>query len=170
MATRKTKGKTPSQVPAWLWLTTGTLLGALVMFLMQLTKLDPEESRAIQRQTIMASNEFKETRFEFYKLLKESEVKVPERKEAFKPKPKENVHYLLQVASFKSISDAEEARAELVLLNFNARIEKADVRKGETWHRVLVGPFETRSTLQKARSTLLSNRYEALTLTRKLGG
>src|SRR5690606_34699406 len=108
MATRKTKAQPPSQVPAWLWLTTGTLLGALVMFLMQLTKLDPEESRAIQRQTIMASNEFKETRFEFYNLLKESEVKVPERKEEFKPKPKENVHYLLQVASFKNITDAEE--------------------------------------------------------------
>lgn len=166
---RKRKAQPQSRVPPWLWLATGTLLGSLVMFLLQLTKLEPEESRKLQNKTILASNELKETRFEFYNLLRDSEVVVPELKDTFKPKPRENVEYHLQVASFRQLADAEQTRAELVLLNLDARIEKADSSRGETWHRILIGPFKSRSQLAKARSTLLSNRYEAMLLTRKPG-
>ena len=71
---------------------------------------------------------------------------------------------MLQVASFKNNSDAERVRAELILLNLNASIETATVSNGKTWHRIIVGPFTNRSKLSKARSTLISNRYEALVL------
>ena len=71
------------------------------------------------------------------------------------------------MASFKSKNDAEHLRAQLILLNLTAQTERAKVRNGGVWHRVLVGPFTSRSKLAKARSTLLSNNHEALVLKRK---
>ncbi|MFT5084484.1 MAG: cell division protein FtsN, partial [Lentisphaeria bacterium] len=76
--------------------------------------------------------------------------------------------FILQVASFKSLKDAERVRAELILLNLEAKTETAKVRNGETWHRVLVGPFESHSKLSKARNMLLTNRYEALVLKKQI--
>jgi Cell division protein len=74
--------------------------------------------------------------------------------------------YILQVASFKNADDAEQLKVELILLNLEAQIEKARIRNGETWHRVLVGPFLSRSQRETARATLVANRYEALVLKR----
>ncbi len=72
------------------------------------------------------------------------------------------------MGSFKQIKDAERVRAELILLNLDARVEAAKGRGSDTWHRVLVGPFQNRSKLAKARSTLVSNRFDTLLLKRKI--
>lgn len=165
-----------SKIPGWVWLFTGTILGAFIMFLMRLSELQPgspytgdQSTDTGSRANATSSDDRTEPRFDFYKLLRETEVPVLNKKEAPTPAPN-NSEYLLQVASFKAMSDAEQVRAELTLLNLSARIEAANVNSGETWHRVIVGPFESRSQLAKARNTLLSNRYEAMTLTRKKSG
>jgi cell division protein FtsN len=54
-------------------------------------------------------------------------------------------------------------------MNLNTQIEKVTVRNGEVWHRVLVGPFQNRSKLAQARSTLVSNDINPLLLKRKAG-
>lgn len=168
----KYTASTQSRVPGWIWLLTGTLLGALIMFLMRLTELQPQ--RPSSDTAVSATKDVEENqspRFEFYRLLRDSEVTVPERVERQPTfEPKEDVEYVLQVASFRTLADAEQVRAELTLLNLNARVEQADVNQGETWHRVMVGPFSSRSHLASARSTLMSNRYEALLLTRRNPG
>lgn len=164
---------TESRVPGWIWLLTGTLLGALIMFLMRLSELQPPgQPHASGKLTeVKDAIENKTPSFEFYRLLRDSEVTVPERPDRQPSiQPKENVSYVLQVASFRSLADAEQVRAELTLLNLAARVERADGSQGETWHRVMVGPFDSRSQLANARNTLLSNRYEALLLTRRNPG
>lgn len=166
--TNKSKNSQNARVPGWIWLLTGTLLGALIMFLMRLTELEPPMDKA-SRPITTTAEDTQEPRFEFYRMLRDAEVPVLRRDPPPSTTP-ENVEYLLQVASFRAPSDAEQVRAELTLLNLAARVEAANVNQGGTWHRVIVGPFDSRAQLARARDTLLSNRYEALLLQRKPSG
>ncbi|WP_045857368.1 SPOR domain-containing protein [Teredinibacter purpureus] len=167
------------RVPAWVWLFTGCILGAFIMFLMRLSEMDPIQK--IGRKPSPSSSESPKTdiktpatpRFVFYDILKENDVTIPDfMKESpleiapETPSVASEEEYILQVASFKNPKDAEQLQVQLILLNLEAHIEKARIRNGETWHRVLVGPFESRSQREKARSTLVSNQYEALVLKR----
>lgn len=105
-------------------------------------------------------------RFDFYHMLKENEVPVGGTggQEAAATELKPLRTFILQVASFKTAQDAEQVKVELILMNLEARTEEVTVRNGEIWHRVLVGPFESRSKLAKARSTLISNGHQALVM------
>ncbi|VUD40745.1 Cell division protein FtsN [Thalassocella blandensis] len=163
-----------TRVPAWVWLFTGTVLGAFIMFLVHLSEVNTKvtDTTASSGKEVKTEDKPKQSpRFDFYDLLKETQVSVPETsqeiKKAVEQKPAENTEFILQVASFKSQEDAERLRAELILLNLEAKTEQAKIRNGETWHRVLVGPFTSHSKLAKARSTLLSNNHEALVLKRR---
>jgi len=164
-----------SQAPAWVWLFTGMVLGAFIMFLVYLSGLTPEnvqpatthsgEDAAVQTE----ENSIPKPYFGFYELLKENEIKVNEAtQEHYQGKAKDPVEYTLQVGSFKSAQQADRVRAELLLLNLSARAETVKKRNGEVWHRVLVGPFSNHSKMQKVRSTLVSNNLEAFLFTRKV--
>lgn len=161
---------TNSKVPGWLWLLAGVLLGALVMFLMRLSEIDPSISYLDVLDKPQSSEPDTEAgkghRFDFYKLLRDTEVPVTATPAT--PSAKElNTEYLLQVASFQSAADADSVRAELVILNLDAWVEKSQAQSGTVWHRVIVGPFQNRSAMANAKSKLLSNRYEALMLKRQ---
>ncbi len=157
-------------MPAWVWLFTGAVLGAFIMFLMRLSDVQNDDvsdnSNIGEKQE---SGNTQKPRFDFYDLLKETHIPVTEEPnsnaQSSAPSQAEQ-EFLLQVASFKSHDDADRLRAELILLNLSAQTEQAKIRNGETWHRVIVGPFSSRSKLAKARSILLANRYEALVLKR----
>ncbi len=156
-----------SKVPGWVWLFTGTILGAFITFLMRLSELQPATPsiRPQPSATSAAENSKTPDKYDFYKILRDTEVPVTTTpQETVRPRVQENVDHFLQVASFRSAADAEQVRAELTLLNLTARIEQSPAKD---WHRVIVGPFSSRSQLAKARDTLLSNRYEAMQLTRK---
>ncbi len=159
----------PARIPAWVWLFTGAILGAFIMFLLHLSEVSPRDT-SIESQK-PGQTEKQKPRFDFYELLKESDIPIlTESEPDTNEQPQQNgpeVEYLLQVASFKSEDDAEQLRAQLLLLNLSAYTENAKIRNGETWHRVLVGPFRSKSKLSKARSTLLSNHHEALVLKRQ---
>lgn len=162
-----------SQVPGWVWLFTGTLLGAFIMFLAYLAGIAPQSSPppiAVEAQPEQTKPQVPKPRFDFYQLLKESEVEVKEPSKAQREaaeKIAEKQEYILQVGSFRKDSDADRLRAQLILLNLEATVEKVIVRSGETWFRVLVGPYSDHSKMERARSTLASNRINALLLKRK---
>ncbi|MFL0804991.1 MAG: SPOR domain-containing protein [Agarilytica sp.] len=162
--------KESARIPAWVWLFTGAILGAFVMFLLHLSEVSPQDT-SYKDQKPIQQIEKQKPRFDFYELLKESDIPILTESESdANEQPTQSgpeVEYLLQVASFKSKEDAEQLRAQLLLLNLTAYTENAKIRNGETWHRVLVGPFKSKSKLSKARSTLLSNHHEALVLKRQ---
>lgn len=169
-ATRRVES---SKVPAWVWLFTGAVLGAFIMFLMRLSEISPEQDASPPATEEVAKEPTQKPRFDFYDLLKESYVPTetkaePETGTSVTTSPGQE--FILQVASFRSQEDADQLRAQLILLNLEAYTENAKIRNGETWHRVLVGPFSSKSKLAKARSVLLSNRHEALVLKRKRQG
>ncbi|WP_054113530.1 SPOR domain-containing protein [Marinagarivorans algicola] len=111
-----------------------------------------------------AQNQEQKPRFDFYHMLKENEVPVAQggSKAEVTGQAKSPRIFILQVASFKAETDAEQLKVELILMNLEARSEKVTVRNGEVWYRVLVGPFDSRSKLAKARASLISNGHQAL--------
>ena len=126
-------------------------------------------------------------RFDFYTLLKESEVFVPEveepplvkasqptdsakRKDDEEKVPAEKsspYEFILQTGSFRARGDADSLRARLLLLNLKATIESAGTKPGEVWHRVMVGPFTSQETLARARTTLQQNGVDSILVKRK---
>lgn len=170
------KRRVEPRVPAWVWLFTGAVLGAFIMFLMRLADMAPtateEKQKVNKASTAKTQPSEQKPRFDFYDLLKEANVPTPRPSPASQgDKPTTQApetEYVLQVASFKSKEDAEALRAQLILLNLEATVQDATVRNGETWYRVLAGPYQSRSRMSKARSTLISNKYEALVLKRQI--
>lgn len=180
-----------SQVPGWVWLFTGSVLGAFAMFLVYLAGITPQPSRLEATLNEVVTNakggdtgddETPRPRFDFYQLLKESEVVVeseppPRTRDqrdssptAVAPQPEEKIEYVLQVGSFKRPEDADRLRAQLILLNLDARIETVKLRNAEVWHRVLVGPFPNQASVTRARVTLANNEIESLLLKRNAEG
>lgn len=77
-----------------------------------------------------------------------------------KPTPATS-QFFLQAGSFRRREEAESARARLSLLGERARIEAGNVR-GETYHRVITGPYANRQQLEKAQKQLASNGFPKL--------
>lgn len=124
-------------------------------------------AKSIEKKTQESvKNQEQKPRFDFYHMLKENEVPVAHNgsKAERVNKTKPPRIFILQVASFKTAKDAEQLKVELILMNLEARSETVTVRNGEVWHRVLVGPFDSRSKLAKARSSLISNGHQALVM------
>lgn len=169
--------KTTRQIPGWLWLLTGMIVGAFVMFIVHLSELKktqtaPTETASEPTPSAQKKDEKEEKVFtpvfEFYESLKKDQVEIPD----YAPPKEEDIQitheFFLQVASFRRESDAESARARLILMNLNANIEPSKLQSGATTYRVIVGPYTSKSKLAKARQTLVSNGFEYLTLKREI--
>jgi cell division protein FtsN len=64
--------------------------------------------------------------------------------------------YYLQAGAFRELSDAENTRAKLALLGFEAAISDRANDSG-TLHRVRIGPYSHVETMNKARAKLLDS-------------
>lgn len=118
------------------------------------------------------------TKFDFYTLLPEREVIVPNEREAIKPadkpktapgqatpaEPEESL--FLQVGSFRAAQEADRRRAQIILLGLEAKVESVQAN-GDTWYRVQAGPFTSRDKLSKARNQLSAEGIESLLLKQK---
>ncbi|KAB7623985.1 SPOR domain-containing protein [Alkalilimnicola sp. S0819] len=178
-------------LPGWLWLFTGLAIGLFAALLVHLYHLEQEPQRlfvqpgkAGRAPTGQAGGEPpaqqppSRPRFEFYKLLPEQEVVVPEERTAETPRSapprsraqpaKAGGNYLLQAGSFQKQEDAERLRANLALLGVEARIQRVRLASGETWHRVRIGPYRDNGRLNTARQRLQENGIETILL--KQGG
>ena len=165
------RNQAPTQSPRWLWLLSGFLLGILLMVLIQLWKTPQQDiSQAIDEVIGTSPAKGQKPQFEFYDQLRDAEIVVPDSPPDALRKPGgekgQDEVFILQAGSFKNFKDADSLRVSLLLLNLNAQVEKTHSSKGGTWHRVLVGPFQSSSKLAHARSTLLQNGIDNLVLKR----
>ncbi len=64
--------------------------------------------------------------------------------------------YLIQVGAFKAPEDAEQMRARMAILGFEAKVSEAD-RDGVTLHRVRLGPYGSIEELNKAKVRVSEN-------------
>ena len=104
-------------------------------------------------------------RFEFPDMLRNAEVLVPYVEEYLQPDaPVEtDTDYMLQAGAFRDAADADRRRAAILLLYLEARTLRVS-RQGETWHRVLVGPFPGRDRVRDAQLKLLEEDIDSIVL------
>jgi cell division protein FtsN len=99
-------------------------------------------------------------RFEFYKVLTdkpETGAAAPaEKVGAVEPKPKPVAQYL-QVGSFANADDAENFKAKLALLGFEAAIQTVTIPDKGIRHRVRLGPYKNPDEMGRTRTTLKQN-------------
>ncbi len=168
-------------LPNWGWLLTGLAIGLFIAFLAGLAP-SAIDVRTVADRLATAGQEAEQNSksepvFDFYTLLPESEVTVsvagepvtgapavknPQQKSTTSPSiPKQ---YLLQAGSFRSFKDAERLRARLLLEGYMPKVEKVTVGSGETWHRVQLGPFSDRATIENMQQVLASQNVDTLLL------
>jgi cell division protein FtsN len=102
----------------------------------------PEPRRASAERAAPAQN-----RFDFYEILPQFEVVVPEdpappRTGAAAPRRAEAPgSYLLQAGSFSAAADADRMKANLALLGFESHVQRVTLDGGDVFNRVRIGPI-----------------------------
>jgi len=109
-------------------------------------------------------------RYDFFTVLPEMEVVVPEQELSQRSAPENAVaatdtadSYLLQVGSFKSASDADQMKAQLALTGVEASVQSVKVNDA-TWYRVRVGPVQGARQADELRRRLQDNGIESLVM------
>ena len=165
---RYTRQQAPSEKsyrPAFL---SGLVIGALIMYFFPLINESTRSDTAAAVTDIVGKADLKELKFDFYTLLKETEILVPDGQDSGNTaEPEQNAIYVLQAGSFKNARDAENLKVELLLMNLSAERESVKSKNGDIWHRVLVGPFTDTSKMASARAKLAENNIDSLKLKRK---
>lgn len=183
------KGSKP--VPSWIWLVAGILLGLgiAVMLLAKGYFPQPKQDKPIAGsqtppavsetpiadEVSPASQEPESPRYDFFTVLPEMEVVVPDQELSEQATPRNNgvqedanQEYLLQVGSFQSASDAEQMKARLALLGIFANVQAVTVND-KTWHRVRVGPVEGARKADEMRRQLQDSGIDTLVMKNPAG-
>jgi len=75
--------------------------------------------------------------------------------------------HFLQVGSFAAASDADNRKAKLALLGFEAMVRAVQVPEKGTVHRVIVGPFATPAEMEEAKAELTANNFASSLLSKQ---
>lgn len=182
--------------PPWLSFASGLAIGLFVAFVVFLQHSKPpaaEASRPTAARTetraaapaaqpapespepeTVAEPPPPKPRFDFYTILPEMEVKVPEWQPGNPPKGEapqlEPGAYVLQVGSFQRFEEADRAKANLALRGISAEIQPVDLNVQGTWYRVRIGPLRDLSEVQTMRTRLTENGMDFMLLKIKEGG
>ena len=189
-------------LPGWAMLTIGLIIGLFVAFLVYLDDLQRPPSAAVEP----AAEDGRESgepvaggdgsdgavdkpKFEFYSILPELEVVVPDEpiaeprdKEAAseatgeegepsapETEPQQAGTFYLQAGSFQKADQADRMKARIALIGLDVRIQNVEIN-GERWHRVRVGPYDDREALRSAQKRLRDNDIDYLVLREKSSG
>ena len=106
------------------------------------------------------------TRFDFYDLLPNFEVVIPEqerdvRVESSSQAIEEPGLYVLQAGSFHQYEDADRRRATLALQGIQSKIQRVSI-DDKTFHRVRIGPYDDLNELNVVRSRLRDAQIDVL--------
>lgn len=172
-STRKPVAKGKARTMGWQLYIAGLLSGVFLSFLLYLGTLPPASDGALlptAENQAPAKSEPPKPRFDFYTLLPEQSVEraVAPADTAAPQSAKPVEFYLLQAGSFKQREDADRRRAELLLLGLEPNIEETNGDNGR-WFRVYLGPFQSRTKLNKARGLTAAQNIDTLLLKRRSG-
>ena len=117
-----------------------------------------------------------EKRFSFYEILPGKEEVIDPKKAIEAAKQEARVEpakpgdaapaaaketYFLQAGAFGSPGDADNQKAKLALMGFEAKVESVDIEGKGTMHRVRLGPYGRLDDINRVRATLTQNGVEA---------
>lgn len=194
------KRKPPSRssntgrAPAWLLVLSGLLPGLFIAYLVHMHHERDGGVTEIASGGSAGGDDAQQAdegngrpRFEFYELLSEMEVVVPDDSEPEvspipqgedtpmptpeaetpaepAPEPDADAQYMVQAGSFRSHEDADRLKARLALMGVQADIHSVEVNGGETWHRVRIGPFADRGRVEAIRGRLEEENVDSILL------
>jgi cell division protein FtsN len=161
--------------PGWLLILIGLVAGGLVgggAFLVR-DRLAARPDRAAAAPARPApkarpSSAPPEKRFEFYEMLPNFEVVIPEEDRDARPdKSPAPVEapgvYVLQAGSYGAFAEADGVKARLALLGVKSQIQKITVDERQ-YHRVRIGPIEDLGELNRARKRLRAAGIDVLVI------
>jgi cell division protein FtsN len=182
MARRNRKKKTES-APGWIWMLFGLAIGLVIAAGVYFRRAPspaehtasaeraapapapaeraPARRGAPPRSAAPSNGEAAknaEQRFDFYDILPQYEVVVPEVETAAGPSARakpvdEPGSYVLQAGSFGAAADAEKLKANLALLGIESRVQKVAI-DDDVYHRVRIGPITDLEKLNRIRRQL----------------
>lgn len=185
MARRGASRGAKKSTPALLWLFTGVLIGlglawylAAKGYIAQPRPEPPAPVTADRDEPPIAEagdgdredSDRGRSRYDFFTVLPEMEVVVPEQELANRRAPDPVTapatgaeSYLLQVGSFRSAADADQLKARLALMGIVAQVQSVTVN-GTTWHRVRVGPVPGAAEADAMRRRLRDGGIDSLVM------
>ena len=191
--------------PAWVWLVLGALLGVVlslgVLYGGKLPTLrnknlpqpNPEATAPREPEQALADDSAKKaapkSNFDFYSVLPEKEVVIPDAELTAKAKAEQQRaqqpaatptdtangtssstpataatsagRYMLQVTATSDPKAAEEFKARLALLGFSAKVYTSN-SDGKQLNRVRLGPYASASETEAAKKALAENNINAI--------
>lgn len=173
--------KKQQEYPGWVWMIFGLAIGlsvALAIYMkdrepdaaMRPTVPDPASMASAlsdnSESEIPAAEEHPERRFDFYDMLPNFEVIIPEQepdvRQDLEPQAIEQPgNYVLQAGSFIEYGDADRRRAQLALQGIESRIQRVTI-DDKTYHRVRIGPTRDLDKLNSLRDRLHQAQIDVL--------
>ena len=140
------------------WFLGGFITGGFLAFLASLWFLVPEGTAPttadIPKPSGLEDSVVEEMQWDFYEIFPKTEVPVVEEyTESGEKITVENFRWILQAGSFQDPNDADEQRASLILLGLDVQTQSVKV-SGDTWYRVIVGPFDSELERNRAQDKL----------------
>lgn len=173
------------------WFLFGGLLGAFGVGYAWMTHVPTASGPGSEQATTRApASPPQERTFDFYSLLPEEEVLLPDQEDAEPPRPpvpqqpaetattppapsagpsttpgaapsSGRSTYLLQLGSFRNSADAERLRAQLALKGIQTSIQTVTIDNGQVYHRVRTAHYE-QSEAQAMRAKLNNEGQESI--------
>ena len=174
MARHSRTSRRNESAPGWVWMLFGLGLGLVVAIGVYLrtapvsAPVAPSAARAlpatpparvepVQTEATQTAPTA-ENRFDFYEILPQLEVVVPESAgpatPAARTRPAETPgSFLLQAGSFAAAADADRLQASLALLGFESHVQRATI-DNRVFNRVRIGPIDDLDAAQRAQRRL----------------
>ncbi len=185
---RKARRATEKQedYPGWMWMLFGLAIGLSVAFAIFMkdrgadapvrtaaqqpasmaSSLEPSVQAAAPAPTTTAAEEPAERRFDFYEMLPNFEVIIPEQETNVSRDTQQEAVvlpgvYVLQAGSFTKFADADRRRAQIALQGIESRIQRVTI-DDKTYHRVRIGPTDDLDELNRVRNRLKQAKIDVL--------
>jgi len=179
MARRRNSRRSRAATPGWVWMLVGLAVGLSIAVAIHLkhrshdaqssqarvtapadaTQAGPSPAAAGRRPAPVSEPQ-PESRFDFYELLPQFEVVLPERETPVRrgsQAPPAVIDapgsYVLQAGSFRRYEDADRMRANLALRGIESNIQRVQIDQ-DTFHRVRIGPIDDLARLELIRGQL----------------
>ncbi|MFT7685445.1 MAG: cell division protein FtsN [Candidatus Azotimanducaceae bacterium] len=160
-----------SDAVPWVWFIVGFLLGlftAFIVYLWQEVAPDPNSTTDKPTADVIKKKQTDDgilPDYSFFEMFPNVVVPVVEEYSngGKKVTVEENCIYVLQAGSFNDVDDANRLRGELILMDMEVTIKDVNA-KGTLWHRVIVGPFDTKLNLTRTKTRLAGANIESIQL------
>ena len=173
------------KVALWKWMLITAIIISFVVFLVYLWSTGSKEVNAQQTsQTIpnkpgmenaATSKEAlkpevkpgpKMPQFDFYTILPEKEVVVPEYEIKTRARDErvgkaKETHYIMQAGSYKTFKEADQLRSKLASMGIESKVQKAKVGS-VNWYRVKMGPYTQTGSINTIRARLRQNGIDVI--------